>query len=451
MKLLKTLSIFVVIFIVFFANSSFAAMGEIQSFSFKGADADLLGMKEDLKPDGKPDAHFVVSIKGAGAVTGVELVALGTTRAWDTIPGNQKWGIIAKDSNGEDLTTVSGSFSTKPFLLLMTLNLYVADDGTAFSEKREYEVVVSFMDGSTAKAKTVVEGMSDTFKSESQEKEEKAKPSAAAEATAILYGIGNKDIVGKTETIRSDSIKDAHFQIRFDTISVVEEITIRNVDGTSSAWDTVPGNGIWAIAVYSEGKLRNSADGSVRFVVEGDTILDLWAADNGSIAAGNTKYEIIIKFNDGTVLRKIAERSASTDSVADKGIRTAVLIEPAKGDLTSRSEAMRSDGKPDWKIALELLAQGRIINIVVRGDDGVSEWDTIPDNGNWLVAITDSNGNVLNENNGSVSIDVSGKKEFNLWLTDNGTITEGDVKYRVIAVMSDGSILEKSVLRAAGE
>ena len=85
------LLIFVAIVMAIYANSAFAAMGEIQSFTFKGTETDLLGMKETLKPDGKPDAHFVVSIKGAGAVTGVELKALGTDRAWDTIPGNEKW------------------------------------------------------------------------------------------------------------------------------------------------------------------------------------------------------------------------------------------------------------------------------------------------------------------------------------------------------------------------
>jgi len=46
-----------------FVNSAFAAMGEIQSFTFKGTETDLLGTKETLKPDGKPDAHFIVSIK----------------------------------------------------------------------------------------------------------------------------------------------------------------------------------------------------------------------------------------------------------------------------------------------------------------------------------------------------------------------------------------------------
>lgn len=428
-----------------FVNSAFAAMGEIQSFTFKGTETDLLGMKETLKPDGKPDAHFVVSLKGVGAITGVELKALGTDRAWDTMPGNEKWGMIVRDGNGKDVTTASGSFSTKPFLAFITLHLYVADDGTAFSQKREYEVSVSFMDGSTVTAKTTVPGMPDIFK---PGEVEKAELPESEELSAVLLGIGDKDVVGKSEKIKGDGVRDAHFKTRFNTVSVVEEISIRNVDGTSSAWDTAPGNGTWAIAVYTDGKLRNREDGSVKFAVEGDTTLDLWVADNGSIAAGATRYEVIVKFNDGTVLRKVAERQKVAKTAVDKGILSAVLIEPTRGDLTSRGEALKGDGKPDWKIALEMVADGRIINFIVRGNDGASEWDTIPGNGKWLVAVTDSSGNVLNESNGSISLNVSGKKEFDLWLTDNGTITEGDVKYKVLVVMSDGSILEKDVVRA---
>jgi len=171
-----------------------------------------------LKPDEKPDAHFVVSIKGAGAVTGVELKALGTDRAWDTIPGNEKWGMIVQDGKGEELTTASGSFSTKPFLALMTLHIYVADDGTAFAKTREYEVYVSFIDGSTAKAKTTVPGMPDIFKTEA----EKAELPVGEEFSAVLLGIEDNDVVGKSEKIQSDGIKDAHFKARFNAISVVE-------------------------------------------------------------------------------------------------------------------------------------------------------------------------------------------------------------------------------------
>lgn len=425
-----------------------AAMGEVDSFSFKGTEADLLGMQESIKPDGRPDAHFVLSVKGIGAVRGVSLKALGTNRGWDTMPGNEAWGMVIRDSKGEDLTSSSGSLSVIPYLGFLTLHLYVADDGTAFFEDREYEVAVSFIDGSTATARTTVKGFPETFREEASPEEAKPEERAGEDGmSAFLYGTGERDVVGKSEGIGADGTRDARFRVTFDTISVVEEIAIRNVDGTSSAWDTVPGNGIWAIAVYTDGNLRNRQDGSVRFTVEGKTTLDLWVADNGSIAAGSTRFEVIVKFNDGTVMRRIAERTATATGTGE-GILSAVLHRPEHRDLTARNETLKGDGKPDWKIAVEMSATGEIISLIVRGNDGTTEWDTLPGNGKWLLGVTDASGNIMNENNGSVSINVSGRENLDLWLTDNGTIAEGDVKYKVIAVMSDGRFMERQVVYA---
>jgi hypothetical protein len=431
-------------------NPAPAAMGEVDSFSFRGTEADLLGMEESIKPDDRPDAHFVVSVKGVGAVKGVSLKALGTKRGWDTMPGNEAWGMVIRDSKGEDLTSSSGSLSVIPYLGFLTLHLYVADDGTAFSEDREYEVAVSFIDGSTSTARTTVKGLPETFREESAPEEAEPEERAGADGmSAILYGTGERDVVGKSEGIGADGTRDARFRVTFDTISVVEEIAIRNIDGTSSAWDTVPENGIWAIAVYTDGNLRNRQDGSVRFAVEGETTLDLWVADNRSISAGSTRYEVIVKFNDGTALRQVAGRSAPA-TVPGEGILSAVLHRPEQRDLTARNETLKGDGKPDWKVALELSASGKIISLIVRGDDGASEWDTLPGNGKWLLGVTDTSGNVLNRNNGSVSINVSGRKDLDLWLTDNGTIQENDVQYTVMAVMGDGNIIERQVVRAEG-
>lgn len=309
--------------------------------------------------------------------------------------------------HGETLTTLSGALSARPFLGYVTLNIYVADDGTAFSEKREYEITVSFVDGGTATARTTVAARPEVLAAKPAEPQ---VPQVEEKISAVLYGIGDKDVVQRGETIKADGVKDAHFRIRFDAISVVEEIVIRNVDGTSSAWDTVPGNGTWAVAVFKGNEMRNRPDGSVKFAVEGDTTLDLWVADNGSITKGETQYEVIVKFNDGTTLRKVAVREETTGIISQEGILDAVLQVPGKGDLTSRNELLKSDGKADWKIATELSARGTIVNIIVRGDDGATEWDTIPGNGKWLVAVTDASGKVLNASNGSVSIPVSGRK-----------------------------------------
>ncbi len=61
----------------------------------------------------------------------------------------------------------------------------------------------------------------------------------------------------------------------------------------NAMWDTIPGNGVWAIAVFMDGNLKNRADGSIRFPVDGDTTLDLWVADNGAVSGGKTRFEVL--------------------------------------------------------------------------------------------------------------------------------------------------------------
>jgi hypothetical protein len=281
---------------LFISGTAWGAMGEITEFSFRSAQEDLLGMEESSEPDGNPDVQLSVSIKGIGAITDVSLKAINGVREWDTVGGNDKWGILVKDATGKTISTGSG-MPIVPFLGFATLNLFVSDDGAAFSLTGEYEVSVKFIDGSTATAKTEIKGMPEIFNPETP-----AMETETGAMKAFLYGIRPADAAGKRETIDGDGIDDAHFRVSFSTISVVDQITIRNIDGTNAMWDTVPGNGVWGIAVFMNDNLRNRPDGSVRFAVEGETVLDLLVADNGAVTGGKTRFEVIVRFNDGTIL-----------------------------------------------------------------------------------------------------------------------------------------------------
>ena len=433
---------------LFLSGAAWGAMGDITAFDFRSAQEDVLGMAENADPDGEPDALFVVSIKGIGAITDVSLKTVDGVRAWDTKSGNDNWGIVLRDATGKTLTTGSG-MPIVPFLGFATLNLYVSDDGGTFSETRELEVSVKFIDGSTATAKTTVTGMPDIFMPE---------PSAATQTLqvqpaqgnmkATLYGIRSLDAANRTEKPGADGSSDAHFRVTFSTISVVDQITIRNVDGTSSMWDTVPGNGTWAIAVLMDGNIKNRNDGSVKFAVEGNIALDLWVADNGAIAEGKTRFEVIIRFNDGTIFREVATTETSTSQTPGDGFLSAFLFPPDTTDLAGRGETIDKDGNPDWKVSLKLSGQDTIISLIVRGIDGApGEWDTLPGNNKPIAVVTDAAGAILNTSTGKVNIPLNGTKAISLWLTDNGSLARTSNKYKVMAVLSDGSTFERTIDR----
>ncbi|GAB6280747.1 MAG: hypothetical protein STSR0007_08450 [Thermovirga sp.] len=431
---------------LFLTGAAWGAMGEITAFSFSAAQEDVLGMDEAEAVDGKPDAHFVVSIKGIGAITDISLKAVDGVRAWDITSGNDKWNMAVKDATGKIITAGSG-MSIVPFLGAATLNLYVSDDGTAFSETREFEVSVKFIDGSNATAKTEVKGMPDIFKAADAIQSQQTQP-LQGDMKAFLYGIRSRDIAGKSETLGADGSDDAHFRVIFSTISVVDQVTIRNVDGTNAMWDTVPGNGISAVAVLLDGNLKNRADGSVKFAVEGDTALDLWVADNGAVAGGRTRFEIIVRFNDGSTLREIAATDTSNVQSEGEGFISAFLSPPNTTDIAGRGETPGKDGNPDWKVSLKVSGQETIISLIVRGIDGApGEWDTLPGNNKPIAVVTDAAGTVLNSSTGKISIPLNGTKDLALWLADDGSLAKTSNKYRVIAVLSDGSTLERVMER----
>lgn len=108
------------------------------------------------------------------------------------------------------------------------------------------------------------------------------------------------DFVQKSERLMGDGTGDWAFPIRLIGEGTIVSVSINNISGVYSVWDTVPGNGMWATAVITGGQMRNAADGSISLPVSGTTDIMLYVADNGtSLANGNTRYRITIRFSDG--------------------------------------------------------------------------------------------------------------------------------------------------------
>ena len=101
------------------------------------------------------------------------------------------------------------------------------------------------------------------------------------------------------------------FAITLRARGTIEWIQVRNTDGQFSVWDTRPETGNWALGVTRYDKtVLNKIDGSVRFNVSDRIDLYLLVADNGSLKAGKTNYQVRIRFTD----ERILERNVSSSS-----------------------------------------------------------------------------------------------------------------------------------------
>ena len=109
----------------------------------------------------------------------------------------------------------------------------------------------------------------------------------------------SRDYVQKSGKMAGDGNPDWCFPIRLIGTGTVESISINNISGQYSIWDTLPANHFWLTAVVIDGRVLNRSDGSVSFPISGDVGIELYVADNGSLQGNKTRYKITVRFNDG--------------------------------------------------------------------------------------------------------------------------------------------------------
>lgn len=421
--------------LIFSSAGAFAAMGEIASFTFNGfGPSDQVGQGESATPDGRPDARFSVSITGAGALAGLSLRAEDGNGTWDSIPGNAAWGMRVKDGSGNLLAEANGRLPMVPFLLGVNLEISVADNGDIARGGR-FTLTARFLDNSEARSTITV------------------PPSITATTARIVSAEwlerSNRDITGRDEILRGDGRPDERIRLELEGEGTLTEAEVRSlVEGRpTSAWDTVPGNGRWALAVIRGRDILNKNDGSIEIPVSGKTVLNLMMSDDGSIEEGRTRYEVILRFADGRRLRApIAARTAETPPSGTGAILQATMMGEGNRDLVGRDEKRAGNGKPDWRIDVKLDHLGTIIGMKVTNVKGpAGEWDTLPGNGRWLLAVTRTNGEILNRSDGAIRIPVTEPSAFILWLEDNGSLGNHETRSRITLVYDDGRVVEEEI------
>lgn len=417
--------------IVLFATGALAAMGVVENFTFRGfGPNDLVGEGESNRPDGRPDATFSISVSGFGAITGLLLRSEDHDSAWDTTQGNGVWGIHVKESSGKVLTESSGSLSMIPLLMRKDFELSVADNG-AIARGGEFTLTARFIDNSESSATITI------------------KPSVRESDVRLLsvrwQEKGPRDLTGRNENLRGDGRVDDRVRLELQGEGILESVEVRDiVDGNPTvAWDTIPGNGRWAIAVVEGNKMVNRSDGSINLRLSGRTVLDLWMTDNGVIEAGRSRFEVVLRFTDGSYLQGFIDGSASQGQ--SEGLEAAYIGEGDR-DIVGRNETRSGNGKPDWRVDVKLENSGTVTGMKITNVKGPGgEWDTIPGNGKWLLAVTRPKGDILNRSDGSVRFPVTSSSNFVIWMENNGSLDKAETRSVLTVTYDDGRLLETEI------
>jgi len=455
--------------ILSFAGSASAQTRALGSCTFLGVkQTDRVGPGA-ATPDGKPDAVFALDLTphpSTTPVTDIEITASDPPGIWSSAglyPAAGFIGVASAKNPADIINRRAGPMSINPTKESRLL-LFITDDGTFARKDRRYQVKVIHQDGRSWTAAVKTEAAAPA-----------APPPDAGTGvppmrmSAVLKGISNYDAVNPSKKLAGDEKGDGLFVLTIEAPDrEITAIEIRNVDGAKSVWDTVAGsaNPAVGVALVSEpAKLLNKTDGTIQVKVGDRLDLNLYVADNGSIAQGKTAYRVTITFADGGISWCPVKTAAA--GAPESGAKAP--LDPAakvnflgtwlgfvSTDAVGKYPELKPDGAADavFGLDIEVAPKSYITGIEINSlDSSTPRWATTGvGTGAWglAVAFQTAPGTLLNKPDGSVRIPVENRVQFYLYVADPGNLQAVTHKLRIIVYFADGSSYQQFVRRPTG-
>lgn len=132
----------------------------------------------------------------------------------------------------------------------------------------------------------------------------------------FIYLLGKeatRDLESFSKLHISDNLPDTWFRMSLRNLGFyvgkrrnggyyVQHFILRTKGGPHRQWDTIPDNNHPMLAVYRDGRKINDSRGSIAgYNPPGYGVIDLYIADDGTIAARHTPMEFEIKTLDGVL------------------------------------------------------------------------------------------------------------------------------------------------------
>jgi hypothetical protein len=426
---------------------------------------DVVG-RDAPTPDGKQDVVFSLMFtpsQSAPDIAEIQIQAAKPSGIWSTrrTTGRGFIGVCDARDPSNLLNPLGGRLNISPNEH-GNLLLFITDDGTFSDERRTYQVKVLNVNGTSWNAPV---GLEPKIAPTTSQTRAGVYP---VRMSALLKGISNYDAVNPGRLIRGDDKPDGLFLLTVEARDKsVTAIEIRNIDGAKSVWDTVPNsaNGAIGVALASNPvRLLNGRDGSVRIPVKDRVDLNLYVADDGSIAEGKTHYRVAVTFEDGEIswtpvqrVREDSEEVPARRSIPERP-RVNFLgrwLGYVPTDAVGPYPEMNPDGKADAVFGLEIEVSPKnvISGIELQSLDGISKrWGTggtTPGSWGMGVAYQTSPKALINRPDGSVRIPADERSRFYLYVADPGDLSTTNQALRLIVHFADGTSYQQYVQRPA--
>jgi hypothetical protein len=279
-----------------------------------------------------------------------------------------------------------------------------------------------------------------------------------------FVGLKKSDRVGK-ESAYPDGKPDVVFSLKFfprPNEPTVTDIEIRTTAGPSGRWTATGKGGAVGYLGIARSKrpsiIVNPKGGPLKLTPRvGDDLL-LFVTDDGRFSRKDRRYLIKVTQSDGkswsvpVTDEPVSQQAGTPVSAGTYPVRMSARLEGlSRYDAVNPGKTIKGDDKADGLFRLTVEAKDKEITAIqIRNADGVaSVWDTVPGSkhGAIGVALRSEPARLLNHRDGSIRIKVQDRVNLNLYVADNGSIKDGNTRYRVTVNFSDGGISWSPVQR----
>lgn len=410
----------------------------IQLFESRGESGmDLAGNGESVGADGRKDFLFdaVIRVPSDMRINGVKITARNGSESaeWDTVRGNGTPLVVLVDGAKNIVNKSDGSVS--------------------FAGEMKCVMLVNDKSGILSRAGTRTKLTVTLSNGRMAEKEATAGRAIVGQNSvkADFRGTGRYDFVGQNKKLQSNMNPDSFIKVSVNAKGRLTGVRVTNTKNGAN-WDTVTGNSNpLAVLITADGKKLNNADGTVAFDINGTQEFNI--AFDEAKDAGTGPYKVTLLMSDGRLLEaataagKAAAEPAQTAAPAAERALAFVSTKPESVpvDLVGKNKKCSPDGIRDMSLIVKAATKD-VIRAIVLTDSTGQGWDTIPsNNGRWLIGVRD-NGKLLNNTkDGSVRIDTTPGKQYELLVQNNGKLALGYGKLTMSVTWGDGSVTESTL------
>jgi len=432
-----------------------AAAGNIDRFELTDAtDKDFAGSDRSIGRDSKPDAEFIVKVSGrGGAILGFSLKNLSTGQEWNTSDAPNV--LVVVNNKGEVMNSRS-SIPVIIYALAAEFSLYANDRAAITAAGGEYELTVSFINKTTAKARTTIaasnSGWNNRPGSGSHTRPNAGNPRVISSS---FIGKGSLDLVNQTNKLGSNSNPDYRIDISFAGSDTLTGVIINATGGRApdKTWDTIQSTRNPLIAVTEQDKTTplNSRDGSISIQIRDHRNLSLWFDSNDDLRRQNLSLTLIYtdKRTEEIDIKQDSHGSQHHGPTGSgrpqdrRGIQMQAKPVQISLDVVGKNRQKMVSGLQDYSFKIEVHGRGTVKAISVVSQNGRGRWDTIPGSSAWLTIVRMGGSQVNDTRNFSVSIPINGSESMELLMEDDGTLSRKTGGLSVSVTWDDGEVVEE--------